>query len=202
MNNCPDKIIRRGSLFLRSLVGIFSQCLSRNRLLRALDWFEGTCDTSTTKSQRSRASIPSMRRPASKETTSDSVELWKFASCTSNVCDRMFDSWRYTRFSPRSMLSLRGLQQDQNPATFPLSNAVQYFPHDSTVCSHSCCECWESNEPSVCHKLRFVTARASLCTDQRMSGLPLRHMYKHFKTIWEQTFDKCSHCFQFFLFFE
>ena len=88
------------------------------------------------------------------------------------------------------MLSLRGLQQDQNPATFPLSNAVLYFSHDSTVCNHSCCECRESNEPSVCHKLLsvFVTARASFCTDHRMSGLPLRHMYKDFKRIGEQTF--------------
>ena len=50
--------------------------------------------------------------------------------------------------------------------------------------------------------VHFVTARASLCTDQRMSGLPLRHMYKHFKRIGEQTFDKCSHRLQFFPFFE
>ena len=31
--------------------------------------------------------------------------------------------------------------------------------------------------------VHFVTALASLFTDQRMSGLPIRAKYKHFKTI-------------------
>ena len=44
INMCPAKIYWRVRLFLRSFVGMFSQCLSRNNLLRALGWFEGTCD--------------------------------------------------------------------------------------------------------------------------------------------------------------
>ena len=36
----------------------------------------------------------------------------------------------------------------------------------------------------------MVTDRASVFTDQRMSGLPIRARYKHFNTICEHTFDK------------
>ena len=52
----------------------FSQCLSRKKLARALGCFEEEFNSSITKSQRSRAGILSLRRPASKEKTSDSVE--------------------------------------------------------------------------------------------------------------------------------
>ena len=37
--------------------------------------------------------------------------------------------------------------------------------------------------------VHFVTALANLFTDQRMSGLPIRAKYKHFKTILKHTFD-------------
>ena len=37
--------------------------------------------------------------------------------------------------------------------------------------------------------VQFVTARPSLFTDQRMSGLPIRAKYKHVKTMCEHTFD-------------
>ena len=37
--------------------------------------------------------------------------------------------------------------------------------------------------------VHFVTDRASLLTDHRMSGRPIRAKCKHFKTIWEQTSD-------------
>ena len=33
----------------------------------------------------------------------------------------------------------------------------------------------------------FVTACSSLFTNHRMSGLPMRANYRHFRTIWEQT---------------
>ena len=38
--------------------------------------------------------------------------------------------------------------------------------------------------------VHFVTARASLFADHRMSGLPMRAKHKHFRTICEQTFNK------------
>ena len=60
--------------------------VSRSKLpctfsLGFVTWLEEEWNTSTTKSQRSRAGIPSMRRPASRETISDAVEL-----CESDVC--------------------------------------------------------------------------------------------------------------------
>ena len=37
--------------------------------------------------------------------------------------------------------------------------------------------------------VHFVTARASLFTDHKISGLPVRAKYRHFRTICEQTVD-------------
>ena len=37
--------------------------------------------------------------------------------------------------------------------------------------------------------VHLVTARASWFTDRKISGLPIRAKYKHFRTICEQTFD-------------
>ena len=36
--------------------------------------------------------------------------------------------------------------------------------------------------------VHFVIDRASLFTDHRISGLPIRAKYKHFTTIWEHTY--------------
>ena len=76
-------------------------------------------------------------------------------------------------------MSLRGLQEDQNPSTIPLSNAMLYFPHDTRAVNVGN----RTSQPSVTALVRFVTARASLSTHQRMSGLPLRHVDQHFKRI-------------------
>ena len=37
--------------------------------------------------------------------------------------------------------------------------------------------------------VHFVTARASLFTDHKISGLPIRAKYSHFRTIYAQTVD-------------
>ena len=59
----------------------FSNCPLRHRFSRPVEWFKEECNTSLTNSQRSRAGIPSMRRPASEEKTSDSVE-----PCETEIC--------------------------------------------------------------------------------------------------------------------
>ena len=46
-----------------------------------IDWLEEECNTSRTKCQRSRAGLPSMRRPASREIISDSAELCETGGC-------------------------------------------------------------------------------------------------------------------------
>ena len=46
--------------------------------------------------------------------------------------------------------------------------------------------------------VHLVIDRASLFTDHRISGLPIRAKYKHFRTIWEHTCDNSN---RFHLFF-
>ena len=49
----------------------------------------------------------------------------------------------------------------------------------------------KSIDSGVCHKAwsNFVIDRASLFTDHRISGRPIRAKYKRFRTIWEHTLD-------------
>ena len=63
----------------------------------------------------------------------------------------------------------------------PIDNTEPYYPHDNTVEIHLCDECGLADRLSQA-LVHFVTALASLLTDQRMSGLPTRARYKHFKT--------------------
>ena len=74
------------------------------------------------------------------------------------------------------IMNLQRLQQNPSLEINLIDNVGLYYPHDNIVCSHLCDECKKSNELSV-------TVRASLFTDQRMSGPPIRAMYKQFKTI-------------------
>ena len=64
-------------------------------------------------------------------------------------------------------------------------------PHSNTVCVNMCDECWRSTEIIVFSQafVHFVIDRASVFTDHRISGLPIRAKYKHFRTIREHTFD-------------
>ena len=88
------------------------------------------------------------------------------------------------------ILSLQGLLQNQSLETILVCIVVLIFPHDIIACIHMCDECEEEikrakrlSQDSV----HFVTARASLFTDHRISGLPIRAKYRHFRTICEQT---------------
>ena len=101
----------------------------------------------------------------------------------------MFDFQWYIRFPLMLTLSPQGRLQHQNLEINTIDNAEPCFPHDNIVGDHLCVECRKSKEPSVCHKLVSIlmAARASLITDQKMSGLPIRAKYKHFKTICEHT---------------
>ena len=70
-------------LLLRSSIGTcFTLYLLCNKSPCALGvWFEGECHTSITKSQRSRAETPSMRKPAPEDMASDSEEMCETAVC-------------------------------------------------------------------------------------------------------------------------
>ena len=147
----PEGLLSRGTMSVPQPHGkwrlVFSQCSSRNKLLRALGWFETTCKSSITTSKKSRANIPSMRRPASKETTSDSVELCEtevsflyiqlmgtnvrllkiHKILDLNWSDRVFDSWGYTEFLTMLISNLQDHQQSLTLATIQIDSAVLYF---------------------------------------------------------------------------
>ena len=81
-------------------------------------------------------------------------------------------------------------QQNVSLGIDPIDNAEPCYSHDNIAGSHLCGECMKSNELNVCRNLLSIfTDRTSLFTDQRMSGLPIRAKYKHFKTIYEHTLD-------------
>ena len=122
-----------------------------------LSWFGLTVllverNTSISMSQKSRASNPSMRDPASREMISDSVEL-----CETEVC------FVHVQLMVTNFL-LQGRQQSSSLGTHPVYN---------------------------CQQDNLVGIRlGSLLTDHRMSGLPIRAKYKHFRTVCEQTSEK------------
>ena len=74
-------------------------------------------------------------------------ETTKFASCTSNLWEQMFNFRRYIGFSPKLILSL---ERD------PIDNAELYYPHDNIVGNHSSHECMKSHVLSVCHELLTI----------------------------------------------
>ena len=75
------------------------------------------CNTSITRSQRSRAGIPSMLKPTSKERTSVSVEPWYLES------NKRSASENTKRFLPRLILSPQGRQQSLSLGTSRIDNA-------------------------------------------------------------------------------
>ena len=100
-------------------------------------------------------------------------------------------------FGPRSILTVRCSTAEWRINTNPISHRFMspidnlHIIHMTMVSVMIRDECRKSNELSVCHRLLsiFVIARASLSTDQRMSGLPIRAQHRHFKTICEHTLD-------------
>ena len=100
--------------------------------LDLLIWFGEEWSTSITKFQRSSAGIPSMRKPASREIRSASVEL-----CETDVF----------------FLHIQGLPQNQNLEPILICIVVRCFPHSNIVWIHMCDECKRSNALNVCHKL-------------------------------------------------
>ena len=159
-----------------------------------LVWFGEEWNTSITKSQRSRAGIPSMRKPASREITSTSVELCETEVCFLHIqlIGTTFDFRKFTDFLLMLISSLPGLLQNQSLETILISSVVLCCPHNK-YCLHSHV-LWMSSikrAKRLSHAfVHFVTARARLFTDHKVSSLPILAKYRHFTTICEQTVDK------------
>ena len=88
--------------------------------------------------------IPSMRKPASRETTSATVEL-----CATEVCFLHIQHLMLT-------LSLQSLLQNQNLEVILICIVVLCFPHNNIACIHMCDECKRSNAPNVCLKMLSI----------------------------------------------
>ena len=88
-----------------------------------------------------------MRKPASTEMTSASVELREtemFVSCTYNLLVQMFGFQKCTKFHLKLTSSLQGLLQNQSLEVIQVYIAVLYIPHNNIVGMHLCDECTES----------------------------------------------------------
>ena len=88
-------------------------------------------------------------------------------------------------FLQKWISNLQDLPRSQSLETVPVCIVWQYYPHDNIVCIHMYDEYMKSIDSGVCHRLWsiFVIDRASLFTDHKISGRPIRAKYKHFRTI-------------------
>ena len=128
--------------------------------------------------------IPSMRRPASKEITSDSVELRDTDVCFLHIqlirtnvwlpkIHRILPSPPSPSSHPRLTSSRQGLQQSLSLGTIPIDSAAPYCPHGNIVDDHSCDECKRSNMPSVCHRLSSILQQlVQVCLQTKACRLP------------------------------
>ena len=136
-----------------------------------------------------------MRKPASRETASASVELCETEVCfLHNLLIRTCDVRKYAEFLLMLTSNLQGLLQNQSLETIQVCIAVLCFPHNNIACVHLYDECTISRAKRLSQAfVHFVTARASLFADQKISGLPIRATSRHFRTICEQTVDNSSY---------
>ena len=108
----------------------------------------------------------------------------------SNVV-RTFDFRKCKEFLLKLTSSLQGLLQNQNVENIILiCIVVLCFPHamlfEFTCVMNVRDQTRQAFVTRFCH---FVTARASLFTDHKISSLPISAKYEHFRTICEQTAD-------------
>ena len=196
--HCSDQNCRAGlELWVWLWVYLFDVMLRdefpRTWSLDLLIRFGGEWNTSITKSQRSSAGIPSMRKPASREITSASVEL-----CETEVCFLHIQLIGTNVWLPK--MDKIPSDVDLEPSRTPAKSESWNNPnlHCCTVfptwqyCLNS--HVWWMYEiiraKSLSHAfVHFATARAILFTDHKISGRPIRAKNRHYRTICEQPVD-------------
>ena len=136
---------------------------------------------------------------------SDSVELWRNGSLFlthptfKNKCmtsrNAQCSSWSGFGIFKISR-KVRVLKQSQSALLSSISHITMLFVF--TLCD----EYMKSIDSAVCHKLWSILwwIGASLFTDHRISGRPIRAKYKHFRTILRRYFGQFSNRFCFFFF--
>ena len=149
--------------------------------------------TETVRSQKSSAGILSNLNPAAKGMISDSVEL-----CETEVYYLHIQLIGTNVWLPKTnnVPPEVDFESSRSPAkseswNSPSLHCFAVFP-TWQYCLYSLV--WWMYEIKRFRRLsqalvHFVIDRASLFTDHRISGLPIRAKYKHFGTIWEHPFD-------------
>ena len=120
-----------------------------------LSWFGEEWNTSTTKSQRSRAGITSMRKPASREIISASVQLWATDVCFLDIQLFGTNAWlpkMHKRPPDVNVESSRSLAKSESWDN-PNLHCCAVFPRWQYCLNHMCGEWKKSSVPSVCHML-------------------------------------------------
>ena len=110
----------------------------------------------------------------------------KFVSYTSNLLEQMYDFQKCTMFLQKWISNLQDLPQNRSLETVPVCIVL----HHITILFVFTCvmNTWyQSIQAFDTGFGRFVIDLANLFTDHRISGLPIRAKYKHFRTIWEHT---------------
>ena len=146
----------------------------------------------TIRSHRSRAGLPSNLNPASKR--DDFRFCWTVRNSSLFLTHTTYGNKCMTSKNAQMFLQKSILHSSRSPAkseswNSPSLHCLAELP-TWQYCLFS--QVWWINEINRFRRLsqalvHFVMDRASLFTDHRISSLPIRAKYKHFRTIWEHT---------------
>ena len=113
----------------------------------------------------------------------------KFVSYTSNLSEQMYDFRKRTMFVQKCIFESSRSPAKSESWNSPNLHCLAVLP-TWQYCLYS--HVWSMYEINRFRRLsqalvHFVMDRASLFTDHRISGRPIRAKKKHFRTIWEHT---------------
>ena len=149
--------------------------------------------TETIKSHSSRAGKPSNLSPVSNEMISDSVELWETAVCFLHIqlMEQMYDFQKTHNVPPEVDFKSSRCPAKSESWNSPSLHCLAVLPTWQYCLYFTCMmNIWINRFSRLSQLLvHFVIDRASLFTDHRISGRPIRAKYKHVRTIWEHTCD-------------
>ena len=168
--------------FLTSLSGCTDKSETRETFRR----------TETSRSHSSRAGKPSNLSPVSKEMISDSFELWETVVYFLHIQLIGTKVWlpKMHNVHPEVDFESSRSPAKSEPWNSPSLHCLAVLP-TWHYCLYS--HVWWIYEINRFRRLshalvHFVMDRASLCTDHKISSLPIRSKYKHCRNFWEHTF--------------
>ena len=166
---------------LTTAEGFHSSSLLGPSVLFGAEW-----STSITKSQRVRAGIPSIRKPASREMISASVKLCETEACFLHIQRIGTNVWLPKKHKTPPDVDFESSQSPAKSESWnnPNLHCCAVFPTPQ-YCRKSFVrwmyEIKRDNRLSQAF-VHFVTTRASLFSDHKKTGLPTRARYRYLKT--------------------